>query len=86
MALLATNPNASAPRRARPLPGGAFPLTGAEGGKDGREKFILNGKLPPPAGEALLTARAGLPRIALVGGFTPRRCGIAFTNNNRKRD
>jgi hypothetical protein len=42
-----------------------------------REVFLLDSEHPVPVPEIWLSKKADGPRIALIGGFTPRRCGIA---------
>ncbi len=69
--------SASAPRLLPPQPGRTYPLPGAEPARRALTTFILDSALAHSAAETLLRAKAGCPRIALIGGFTPRRCGIA---------
>lgn len=75
--MLANHPPASAPRLIPPQPGRIF--SKAEVPSDWRllRNVMLDGAALPSA-EAALIRPAPVPcRIALIGGFTPRHCGIA---------
>ncbi len=75
--MLATPPPASAPRLLPPRSGRIFSLPGGELGRHALDVFMLDGAARPLAVETLRKLKTGTPRIALIGGFTPRRCGIA---------
>jgi glycosyltransferase involved in cell wall biosynthesis len=76
--LLANHPfPASAPRLLPPRPGRTLSVPSALHGLHSREVFLLDSEHPVPAPEVWLGGRSDRPRIALIGGFTPRRCGIA---------
>ena len=78
--MLATPPRASAPRHS-PQPGRIFAhsFSATEVQPDRRllEAFMLEGVSGSSAAEPLVRRKRTLPHIALIGGFTPRRCGIA---------
>jgi glycosyltransferase involved in cell wall biosynthesis len=74
--MLAILPPASAPRP--PLrPGRIFPESDVKAERGLFETFMLDGSAVPCAVDALVQPQPFAPRIALIGGFTPRRCGIA---------
>ena len=78
MTLLAIIPPASAPRlHSPPQPGRIFSLPGADRGLPPLEALILAESAPSSAAETLPSTKPATTRIALIGGFTPRRCGIA---------
>ena len=68
---------ASAPRLLPPQPGRTLSAPSAMPGLLSREVFLLDGNIPVSANETWLRGKTDRPRIALIGGFTPRRCGIA---------
>ncbi len=78
--MLATPPRASAPRLS-PQPGRIFapifPASDVQLERRLLETFMLEGVSESLAAEPLVRQRRTLPHIALIGGFTPRRCGIA---------
>jgi glycosyltransferase involved in cell wall biosynthesis len=81
--MLATLLSASAPRLTQPgrifpasVPG---PVTEADTAPEhiSRDSWVLGGGARSLGDETLIQPKASLPHIALIGGFTPRRCGIA---------
>jgi glycosyltransferase involved in cell wall biosynthesis len=77
--MLATPPPASAPRLS-PQPGRFFPIIPP--GDISPEQFFVEALMRDGTGisttaDTLISPRAQAPHIALIGGFTPRRCGIA---------
>jgi glycosyltransferase involved in cell wall biosynthesis len=78
MTLLATDPCASAPRLLPPpRPGrtSSFYLLNPDQQMPASAK--LSATVLPVMSEPLVEPNRAAPRIALIGGFTPRRCGIA---------
>lgn len=76
--MLATHPSASAPRRLPPLsPGRSFPSPDVTSDWRLLTTITPDGMAFPAAEEMLIRARVTARRIALIGGFTPRHCGIA---------
>lgn len=78
--MLATPPPASAPRLP-PQPGRFFPSSPSVPDvlleRRLLETFMLEGAASAAVVDDLVRPRLITPRIALIGGFTPRRCGIA---------
>jgi glycosyltransferase involved in cell wall biosynthesis len=73
--LLTYNPGAIA--RPSPLSEPRFPCGDAEPQRRLLESWMLTGGGTSSADEPMVEASVTPPRIALIGGFTPRRCGIA---------
>jgi glycosyltransferase involved in cell wall biosynthesis len=80
LSLLVTPPFASAPRP-YPRPGrifpAAFPALDVAPDCTEHEIFMLRSVGEISAAEPQARGDSALPHIALIGGFTPRRCGIA---------
>jgi glycosyltransferase involved in cell wall biosynthesis len=78
MTLLANYlPSASAPRLLPSRPGRTFSSNHLEADHHSPDTVRLAAMMFPSMVEALVPQKLAAPRIALIGGFTPRRCGIA---------
>ena len=78
MTLLATNPHVSAPRLLPPpLPGRIFSFPDGDAEVHSLGALQMDRAALASVGLAWPSSAADPLRIALIGGFTPRRCGIA---------
>jgi glycosyltransferase involved in cell wall biosynthesis len=82
--MLATPPPASTPRLS-PEPGRISPARAVHYERRMRAAFMLDDAAFPPASAPKVMPGPTACRIALIGGFTPRRCGIAtFTADTHR--